>query len=251
MQARNYPERSDTVYFVGTCLMDAVYPDAGMAAIRMLEFLGVKVVFPPDQSCCGQPAYNSGFTREARAVALKQIRVFDKPYPIIVPSGSCAGMMKHHYPDLFAGTPDEADARRFSERVYEWSEYLATVLAVKLEDRGDPLTITWHTSCHALREMDVIRYSKDLIRQLKNVTLVELERETECCGFGGTFAVKQPAISAAMVKDKVDDIRRTGATTLVAGDCGCLMNISGAMEHAGVAIAGKHLAEFLWERTNG
>jgi L-lactate dehydrogenase complex protein LldE len=251
MQSRNYPQRSDTVYFFATCLMDAVYPDAGMAAIRLLQAQGVEVVFPPDQSCCGQPAYNSGFTREARAVARKQIRVFDEQYPIIVPSGSCAGMMKHHYPTLFAGTPYEAAARRFSERVVEWSEYLATVLAVKLEDRGAPLTITWHTSCHALREMDVIRYSKALLRQLKNVTLVELQRETECCGFGGTFAVKQPAISAAMVKDKVDDIRRTGATTLVAGDCGCLMNITGAMEHAGVAIAGKHLAEFLWERTNG
>ncbi|WP_372682188.1 (Fe-S)-binding protein [Desulfosarcina sp.] len=251
MQTRNHPERSETVYFFGTCLMDAVYPDAGMAAIRMLESLGVKVVFPPDQSCCGQPAYNSGFTREARTVARKQIQVFRKPYPIVVPSGSCAGMMKHHYPPLFAGTLDEVAAHRFSERVYEWSEYLATVLGVKLEDRGAPLTITWHSSCHALREMDVIKHSKALIRQLKNVTLVELQRETECCGFGGTFTVKQPAISAAMVKDKVDDIRRTRATTLVAGDCGCLMNITGAMEHAGVAIAGKHLAEFLWERTNG
>ena len=117
MQARYHPKRSHTVYFFGTCLMDAVYPDAGMAAIKLLNAKGVKVVFPPDQSCCGQPAYNSGFPREARAVARKQIRVFSKPYPIIVPSGSCAGMMKHHYPNLFAGTADEAAARRFSERV--------------------------------------------------------------------------------------------------------------------------------------
>ncbi len=251
MKTRIYPKRSEPVYFFGTCLMDAVYPSAGMAAIRLLESLGVTVVFPQDQSCCGQPAYNSGFSQEARAVARKQIRVFSKPYPVVVPSGSCAGMMKHHYPKLFAGTADEDAAQRFSERVYEYSEYLARVLEVELEDRGDPLTITWHSSCHALREMDVIRYAKALIRQLKNVTLVELQRETECCGFGGTFAVKQPAISAAMVIDKVADIRRTGASTLVAGDCGCLMNITGAMAHAGVAVAGKHLAEFLWERTNG
>ena len=183
-------------------------------------------------------------------MARKQIRVFSQPYPIVVPSGSCAGMMKHHYPDLFSGTPDEADARRLSQRVYEWSEYLASVLSITLEDRGEPITVTWHSSCHALREMDIIRHSKSLIRQLKNVTLVELERETECCGFGGTFAVKQPAISAAMVKDKVADIGRTGASTLVAGDCGCLMNITGAMANAGLTIAGKHLAEFLWERTN-
>jgi L-lactate dehydrogenase complex protein LldE len=245
------PHSSQTVYFFGTCLVDAAYPDAGMAAIRLLESQGLTVVFPQDQSCCGQPAYNSGFTREARAVARKQIEVFSRPYPIVVPSGSCAGMMKHHYPELFAGTPDEAAARQLSDRVYEFSEYLNTILEVRFEDCGDPVTITWHSSCHALREMDVIRHAKALIRQLKNVTLIELERETECCGFGGTFAVKQPAISAAMVKDKVDDIVRSGASTVVAGDCGCLMNITGAMAHAGVAVAGKHLAEFLWERTNG
>lgn len=251
MNARTRPNPSHTVYFFGTCLMDSVYPDAGMAAIRMLEAHGARVVFPQDQSCCGQPAYNSGFPREARAVARKQIRVFSKPWPIVVPSGSCAGMMKHHYPALFAGTDDEGAACQFSQRVFEWSEYLAQVLAVRLEDRGDPVTITWHSSCHALREMDVIRHSKALIGQLENVTLVELERETECCGFGGTFAVKQPAISAAMVTDKVADIRQTGATTLVAGDCGCLMNITGAMAHSGVRVAGKHLAEFLWERVHG
>ena len=251
MEKRVNTNPTNKVYFFGTCLMDAVYPDAGMAAIRLLQSLGVEVVFPQGQSCCGQPAYNSGFTREARAVARKQIQVFPESYPVVVPSGSCAGMMKHHYPGLFAGTPDEAAARLFAGRVYELSEYLATVLSVTLEDHGDPVTITWHSSCHALREMDVIRHSKALIRQLKNVTLVELERETECCGFGGTFAVKQPDISAAMVKDKVADITRTGASALVAGDCGCLLNITGAMANAGIAVDGKHLAEFLWERING
>jgi L-lactate dehydrogenase complex protein LldE len=243
--------RSASVYFFGTCLMDAVYPDAGMAAIRMLEAQGLDVVFPQGQSCCGQPAYNSGFPKEARAVARRQIEVFSKPYPVVVPSGSCAGMMKHHYPQLFAGMPEEAAVRRFAARVFEWSEYLVDVLAVKLVDQGPPTTITWHSSCHALREMDAVRHSKALLAQLKNVSLVELSRETECCGFGGTFAVKQPAISAAMVKDKVNDIVGTGASTLVAGDCGCLMNITGAMQHSGISIAGKHLAEFLWERTNG
>ena len=243
--------RIDTVYFFGTCLVDALYPEAGLAAVRLLRREGLTVVFPQGQSCCGQPAFNSGFVDEARAVARKQLRLFAKPYPIVVPSGSCAGMMKHHYPELFCGTPDEAAARRFSQRVYELSEFLVRVLDVKLQDRGDPVTITWHSSCHALREMDVIRHAKSLIRQLDRVTLIELERETECCGFGGTFAVKQPALSAAMVKDKVADIARTGAATLVAGDCGCLMNITGAMAHSGVAVDGIHLAQFLWERTDG
>lgn len=244
------PEKIETVYFFGTCLVDAVYPEAGLAAIRLLKREGVRVIFPQEQSCCGQPAYNSGFTDQARKVALKQIRTFVKPIPVVVPSGSCAGMMKHHYPKLFAGTPHVQAAGRLADRVYELSEYLSDVLAVKLVDRGDPVSITWHSSCHALREMDVIRHAKALIGQLENVELRELEREEECCGFGGTFAVKQPAISAAMVKDKVSDIAGTGAETLVTGDCGCLMNISGAMNHTGVAVAGKHLAEFLWERTN-
>jgi len=243
--------QTQKVYFFGTCLMDAIYPDAGMAAIRLLESQGLDVVFPEGQSCCGQPAYNSGFPKEARAVARRQIDVFSKPYPVVVPSGSCAGMMKHHYPELFAGKPEEAAAKAFAARVYEWSEYLVDVLAVNLVDKGQPTTITWHSSCHATREMGIIRHSKTLIRQLKNVKLVELQRESECCGFGGTFAVKQPAISAAMVMDKVADIVGTGASAVVSGDCGCLMNISGAMAHLGVSIAGQHLAEFIWERTHG
>jgi L-lactate dehydrogenase complex protein LldE len=181
-------------------------------------------------------------------VARRQIKTFPKPYPIVVPSGSCAGMMKHHYPALLAGTSDEKAARQFSGRVYELFEYLAIVLDARFEDRGGPITVTWHSSCHALREMNVIRHAKALIGQLANVTLVELQREEECCGFGGTFAVKQPAISAAMVKDKVTDIRRTGASLFLAGDCGCLLNINGAMAHEGMAVNGKHLAQFIWER---
>jgi L-lactate dehydrogenase complex protein LldE len=251
MENRVYPDRSGKVYFFGTCLIDAVYPDAGMAAIRLLQREGLEVVFPPDQSCCGQPAYNSGFVKEARAVARKQMEIMPQPYPVVVPSGSCAGMMRHHYPKLFAGHPEEDQAHRFADRVFEWSEYIVKVLGATFEDRGAPITVTWHSSCHAMREMDVIPCAKALIRQLQNVTLVELTRETECCGFGGTFAVKQPSISAAMVKDKVADIQQTGAETLVAGDCGCLMNISGHMAHTGVAVAGKHLAEFIWERIHG
>jgi L-lactate dehydrogenase complex protein LldE len=158
--------------------------------------------------------------------------------------------MKHHYPKLFAGENDLSQAQAFSGRVFEWSEFMVRVLGVRYEDRGEPLRVTWHSSCHALREMDVVRDSKALLRQLKNVELVELKRETECCGFGGTFAVKQPAISAAMVKDKMEDIAATGAKIFVAADGGCLMNITGALRHAGVAVTGKHLAEFLWERTH-
>lgn len=248
---RRYPERPENVYFFGTCLADMFYPGVGMAGIKLIQKAGIRVIFPRQQTCCGQPAYNSGFPAEARTVAEKQIDLFPRDYPIIVPSGSCAGMMRHHYPKLLAGHPKIKQAIHFSERIFELSEFLVHILKVQLQDRGKPITVTWHSSCHALREMKITEDSKSLIRQLKNVELMELEREYECCGFGGTFAVKQPAISAAMVKDKVEDIRNTGAARMITGDCGCLMNISGAMQHQNITIASQHLAEFLWERTHG
>jgi len=248
---KNYPEKPEAVYFFGTCLMDMMYPQAGISAIRLIQREGVRVIFPPEQSCCGQPAYNSGFPAEAKAVARKQMEIFPKDLPIVVPSGSCAGMMKHHYPKLFANDPEFARVQQFSDRIYELTEFLVHVLHIRLEDRGKPLTVTWHSSCHAAREMGVIEDSKSLIRQLKNVRLKELENEHQCCGFGGTFSVKQPEISAAMVKDKIADIRQTGAAKVVGGDFGCLMNITGAMEHDQIQINGQHIAEFIWERING
>lgn len=241
--------KPSAVYFFGTCLVDSFYGEAGLAAIQLLEREGLEVIFPQKQSCCGQPAYNSGFPHEAKAVARKQIALFPKPYPIIVPSGSCAGMMRHHYPDLFAGDPLEKKARDVAGRVFELGQFLLHQLNVTLTDLGSPLTVTWHSSCHAMREMQVTEDAKTLIRQLENVTLVELSREYECCGFGGTFAVKQPHLSGAMVKDKIADIAQTGAERVITGDGGCLLNITGAMEKEVMPIAGQHLAQFLWERT--
>jgi L-lactate dehydrogenase complex protein LldE len=244
------PTKPQNVYFFGTCLVDSLYPEAGLAAIRLIQRQGIEVVFPQHQSCCGQPAYNSGFPEEARAVARKQLEVFSKKYPIVVPSGSCAGMMKHHYPELFSGTPEAARAQAFSDRIYELTEFLVRVVDIRLEDRGAPTRVTWHSSCHAMREMGVIEDSKSLIRQLGNVELIELDRETDCCGFGGTFSVKQPRISAAMVQDKVQNVTKTGATVLLTGDCGCLMNITGTIEKMQLPVKGRHIAEFIWERIN-
>jgi L-lactate dehydrogenase complex protein LldE len=243
-------KKPNTVYYFGTCLMDMFYPEAGMAGIKLIRSEGLRVIFPRRQTCCGQPAYNSGFPKEAKKVALKQIEIFPENYPIVVPSGSCAGMMKHHYPLLFAGDARLDSIQQFSNRIVELSEFMVRTLNVKLEDRGAPIKVTWHSSCHALREMQIIEYSKSLIRQLQNVQLVELQNEFECCGFGGTFAVKQPDISGAMVSDKVADIQQTAAARLLTGDCGCLMNISGAMEHQKIPIKGQHFAEFIWERIN-
>jgi L-lactate dehydrogenase complex protein LldE len=239
------------VYVFGTCLIDALYPEAGLAAIRLIEREGVRVVFPAGQSCCGQPAYNSGFPDEARAVARRQIQVFREDIPIVVPSGSCAAMMKHHYPTLFSAEKDLARAQALAGRVFEWSEFMLRILGVRYEDRGRPIRVTWHSSCHALREMKAVEFSKQLLRQLRNVELAELAGERECCGFGGTFSIKHAAISGAMVADKVDNIQRTGAVRVIAGDCGCLMNIAGAARQRGLPFGEQHLAEFIWERIHG
>ncbi|WP_448188412.1 (Fe-S)-binding protein [Azospirillum sp. sgz301742] len=244
-------KRPDTVYFFGTCLVDLFYPQAGMAGMELLQREGIRVVFPRGQSCCGQPAYNSGYRDEALKVARAQLVLFTEDYPVVVPSGSCAGMMKTHWPDLFKGEPDEARAVAVAGRVFELTQFLVKVLDVTLEDKGEPVRITWHASCHAQREMGVVDEPKALLRQLANVELVELKREKECCGFGGTFAVRHPEISAAMVEDKVADITDTGARAVVSGDCGCLLNINGALDAGTTAIKGKHIAEFLLERTHG
>ena len=248
---RNIPPRPETVYFFGTCLVDLFYPDAGMAGIELLQSQGLRVVFPQGQSCCGQPAYNCGHRDEARKVARAQLDLFPEDWPIIVPSGSCAGMMMKHYPDLFKDQPDQAKAENIAGRVWELTQFLVQVLDVKLKDKGEPVRVTWHASCHAQREMGVRDEPKTLLRQLGNVELVELTRERECCGFGGTFAVRHPEISAAMVGDKMADIEGTGAAAVLSGDCGCLLNITGALEASGKPVKGMHIAQFLRERTHG
>jgi L-lactate dehydrogenase complex protein LldE len=243
---------SDThVYLFGTCLIDLLYPDAGMASIELLQNAGIKVIFPPDQSCCGQPAFNSGFRNEAREVARKQLDCFPKKYPVIVPSASCAGMMIHHWPELFAGDPDEERACEIAARVYEFTEYLVDHLDYQPLDKGEATSIAIHSSCSALREMGVADRIEKLCSQLEHVTTVEQAYKTECCGFGGTFAVKQPEISGAMVTDKAASIRDTGAPRLISQDCGCLMNIGGVFEKQGKGPKCQHIAEFLLERSHG
>ncbi|HYM59483.1 MAG TPA: (Fe-S)-binding protein [Thermoanaerobaculia bacterium] len=241
--------KPEAVYFFGTCLVDLFYPEAGLAAIRLLQRENIRVIYRQGQTCCGQPAFNCGYRDEALAVARAQIALFPEDIPIVIPSGSCAAMMRHHYPALFHGEPDRAAATAFASRVYELSQFLVNVLGVRLEDRGEPIKVTWHASCHAVREMKVTGEPKALLGQLANVEMIELSRERECCGFGGTFSVRYPEISAAMVTDKAADAAATGAAEILSGDCGCLMNISGALDADGVPIRGRHLAEFLWERT--
>ena len=218
--------------------------------MRLLRRAGLKVVYPQGQTCCGQPAWNSGYRDEARRVARAQLDLFPEPWPIVVPSGSCAGMLRHHYPRLFAGTADEALANDIAARSHELTGFLVDVLGLRLSDLGEPIKVALHTSCSARREMGVAHAAENLLGQLAQVQVVEQDRKAECCGFGGSFAVKQPEISAEMVADKTACLRASGADLVVSQDCGCLMNIGGAFEHQGDGPRSRHIAEFLWERSN-
>ncbi|WP_442918229.1 (Fe-S)-binding protein [Magnetococcus sp. PR-3] len=247
---RNYPKKPKEVYFFATCLVELFYPEAGLCGMQLLQREGVRVVYPKNQTCCGQPAYSNGRLEEARAMAIQQLSVFPEDWPVVLPSGSCAGMIRKHYPELLAGTPYEVQAHQLANRTFELTEFLVHVLNVELTDQGQPVSVTWHGSCHSQREMGVVDEPKHLLNQLTGVTLSPLQREKECCGFGGTFAVRRPELSEAMVADKVKDAESTGATKLVSGDCGCLMNIDGHLKHTQSRVSGTHIAEFLWERTH-
>ena len=256
MNPRPYPTAPAHVYLFATCLVDLFVPEAGLDAVRLLELEGLTVHYPRGQSCCGQPAYSSGNPDEARRVAAAQLDLFAQPWPVIVPSGSCAGMIRHHWPALFADDPVHGPkARAIAERTYELAEFLVHVLDVQLDavmtDAAPDERVVLHTSCAARREMGTRVHGVALVDALPGVTRIEHERESECCGFGGTFSLKHPDISGAMVRDKVASACATGCDRLVSADCGCLLNIGHAAAKAGAALAVEHLASFLWRRTAG
>ncbi|NDP41091.1 MAG: (Fe-S)-binding protein [Rhodoferax sp.] len=254
---REYPVKPRDVYLFATCLIDQFTPEAGLDTVRLLEREGINVHYLEQQTCCGQPAHSSGFPDEARAVALQQLNLFVEPWPVVIPSGSCGGMIRKHYPHLFANDPAlHAKAVDLSERVYELSEFLVHVVNFSQPDLGIPCTVALHTSCHARREMGSHETSAALLDSLAQVNVVEQARIEECCGFGGTFAMRYPDISEAIATDKVAAIRDTGAERVVSADCGCLLNITGRAakqdELAGrttPTLPGEHLASFLWRRT--
>ncbi|WED27982.1 (Fe-S)-binding protein [Vibrio sp. DW001] len=248
---RIYPMKPNKVYFYATCLVDMFDPDAGLDAISLMEKEGLEVIFVEKQTCCGQPAYTSGYDEEAKRVALSQIALFPEQYPVVVLSGSCGGMMHHHYSRLFKGDEQEQKVNQFCERVFELTEFLVNVCRTKLIDQGEPSSVVMHTSCAARREMNVHVTSTQLLDQLKNVELKMQDYEEECCGFGGTFSVRHPDISQSMVEDKTKHIEATNSDRLVSADWGCLLNINGAYEYQGKAIRGQHIASFLIERIGG
>lgn len=242
---RDYPAKPDKIYLYGTCLADTLFPDSGIDAIEFLEQQGIEVIFPMGQTCCGQPAYNSGYQDEARNVALAQVKLFPQDIPIVVISGSCGGMMRHHYLDLLK---EEPSISQFCERIFEFTEFLVHVLKIKLEDRGAAEKVALHTSCAARREMGVHITGRQLLGQLDNVNLINHQNESECCGFGGTFSIKHGDISGAMVADKTQSLLEADVVRYVTADNGCMMNINGSLEFQKQKLRGEHIASYLLSR---
>ncbi len=229
-----------------TCLVDLFRPSVGFAAVKLLEAAGCAVDVPPTQTCCGQPAYNSGDRADAKAIARQVLDAFEAFDYVVVPSGSCGGMIRQHYLELFA---DESAllrrAQHLAERTYELVSFLADVLKLeRVEARYDGVA-TYHDSCSGLRELGVKEQPRKLLRSVAGLRLEELPGAEICCGFGGTFCVKYPEISDRMVADKAADIAATGADTLLAGDMGCLLNMAGKLTRLGKPVRVRHVAEVL------
>ncbi|HEV3045196.1 MAG TPA: (Fe-S)-binding protein [Roseiarcus sp.] len=228
-----------------TCLVDLFRPSVGFAAVKLLEDAGCRV-FAPSQTCCGQPAYNSGDRATTKELARQVMAAFEDCDYVVAPSGSCAGMLAKHYPELFADEPEfAAKARAFAAKCHELVSFLVDVLGVEKVSARFEGTATYHDSCSGLRELGVQRQPRKLLAGVEGLHLVEMKAPDVCCGFGGTFAVKYGEISDAIVAQKTADIAASGATTLLAGDLGCLMNMAGKLSRDGKPIAVRHIAEVL------
>jgi L-lactate dehydrogenase complex protein LldE len=234
-----------------TCLVDLIRPSVGFAAVKLLEDAGCTVEVPL-QSCCGQPAFNSGDRRTARAIAEQVIEAF-APYDYVVaPSGSCAGMLKVHYPELFQGDPNwQPRADAFAAKTWELVSFLVDVLGVARVDASFEGTATYHDSCSGLRELGVRVQPRRLLGTVRGLTLKEMRDADVCCGFGGTFCVKYPEISNAIVGKKAANVAATDADLLIAGDLGCLMNMAGKLQRDGKPVEVRHVAEVLAGMTAG
>lgn len=238
-------EPKPRVGLFATCLVDLIRPSVGFAAAKLIEEAGCEVVVP-SQTCCGQPAFNSGDRRTARALALQVMDAFQGVDYVVAPSGSCAGQLKRHVPELFEGEPDlsrRADA--FAAKVHELVSFLVDVRGVKAVAARFDGAVTYHDSCSGLRELGIHDQPRALLETVSGLSFTEMKDPDVCCGFGGTFAVKYGEISDAIVAKKVDNISASGAGTLLAGDLGCLMNMAGKLQRLGRPVKARHVAEVL------
>jgi L-lactate dehydrogenase complex protein LldE len=229
-----------------TCLVDLMRPNIGFAALRLLEAAGCEVAVPATQTCCGQPGYNSGDRKAAQALARKVIDEFDACEYIVVPSGSCSGMIRAHYPELFSEIPDvRARAESIAARTYELTDFLQNMVRLERVPGKFSGSVTYHDSCSGLREMGVKAQPRALLSKVPGLTLKEMRQPEECCGFGGTFAVKYGDISSRIADLKCDDVKSAGADALVLGDLGCMLNIEGRLRRRNDTTPVLHVAEVL------
>lgn len=243
--ASSGPKSQPRVGLFVTCLVDIIRPSVGFAAVKLLEDAGCRVVVP-GQTCCGQPAYNSGDRETAKKLARQAIDAFEDCDYVVAPSGSCGGMLIKHYPDLFAGEPELAQrAERFAEKTHELISFLVDVMGVKKVAARYDGTVAYHDSCAGLRELGIKTQPRRLLAGVEGLTLVELSEAETCCGFGGLFATKYGELSNAIVMRKAEDIRNAKPDTVLAGDLGCLMNMAGKLQREGSAIKARHVAEVL------
>lgn len=243
--SEGYARRPRVGLFV-TCLVDVMRPSVGFAAIRLLEAAGCEVVVPKAQTCCGQPAYNSGERQGARAIALQTMAAFDGYDYVVAPSGSCAAMLKLHYPRLMAGD-DEAErrARAFAERVHELVSFLVDVRGMSTVPGSFQGRVTYHDGCSGLRELKIKQQPRRLLAAMPGLELIEMPGTETCCGFGGLFSVKFPDISNAMVSARTKSSETTGAELMLSGELGCLLNVAGKLSRQGSSLACRHVAEVL------
>lgn len=229
-----------------TCLVDLFRPSVGFAAVELLEAAGCRVTVPAAQTCCGQPAYNMGDRADAREIARQTVQAFRGFDYVVAPSGSCAAMIKEHYPALFAGEPEmQSQAEALAEKTHELISFLADVLQVEGVDAQYRGTVTYHDSCSGLRELGVKQQPRRLLASVEGLELVELREAEVCCGFGGTFCVKYPEVSNKIVETKAEHIEGSRADLLLAGDLGCLMNMAGKLKRRGAKVEARHVAEVL------
>jgi L-lactate dehydrogenase complex protein LldE len=238
---------SQTVQLFITCIIDTLYPEIGQAVVNVLQRAGVQVEFPNQQTCCGQPAFNAGMRRQARPLAMQTIRVFENTEgPVIVPSGSCAAMIRHGYLELFTDDPGwQQRARSLAGRTFEFTEFLVDQLGVTDLGARFPGRLTYHSSCHLLRGLGVDRQPRLLLSAVREAEFVELPGTDECCGFGGVFSAEHPEISSAMLERKITNIEATEAPVVVSCDAGCMTNINGGLHRLGKSQRVLHIAEVL------
>ena len=251
MNAKSASPAGRQVGLFVTCLVDLIRPSVGFAAVKLLRKAGCSVEVPRSQTCCGQPAYNSGDKADAQALALQTIEAFEKYDYVVAPSGSCAGMLKLHYPELLQDDPDQGPrAEAFAAKVYELVSFLVDVCGLETVQARFEGSATYHDSCAGLRELGIKEQPRKLLSSVEGLTLKEMDDAEICCGFGGTFSVKYPDVSNAIVEKKTANISESRADCLLAGDLGCLMNMGGKLSREGKSIQARHVAEVLADMTD-